>query len=153
MRDGNAQALIPLDGEIDIRRIKGKIPRRMIVRYGDDPGDMAIAVTAPGGTGLDKAEIKPGPSASEIEQAITYVLTGLLDLASSVEVLMSENKLDIIVTGPKLHFENVWYYRCMGSPIASIAASLASEGIGKPVRILEETSEKGKTHIRLEVLG
>ena len=77
MRDGNAQALIPLSGEIDVRRIKGKIPRRLIVRYGDNPGDMAIAVTAPGGTGLDKMEIKSGPTSSEIEQAVTYVLTGL----------------------------------------------------------------------------
>ena len=153
MRDGNAQALIPLSGEIDVRRIKGKIPRRLIVRYGDNPGDMAIAVTAPGGTGLDKMEIKSGPTSSEIEQAVTYVLTGLLDLANSVEVRMSEKQLDIEVTGPKLHFENVWYYRCMGSPIASIVASIASEGIGKPLRIQEESYQKGKTLIRLEVLG
>jgi hypothetical protein len=153
MRDGNAQALIPLSGEIDVRRIKGKIPRRLIVRYGDDPGDMAIAVTAPGGTGLDKMEIKSGPTSSEIEQAVTYVLTGLLDLANSVEVRMSEKQLDIEVTGPKLHFENVWYYRCMGSPIASIVASIASEGIGKPLRIQEESYQKGKNLIRLEVLG
>jgi hypothetical protein len=153
MRDGNAQALIPLSGEIDVRRIKGKIPRRLIVRYGDNPGDMAIAVTAPGGTGLDKMEIKSGPTSSEIEQAVTYVLTGLLDLANSVEVRMSEKQLDIEVTGPKLHFENVWYYRCMGSPIASIVASIASEGIGKPLRIQEESYQKGKNLIRLEVLG
>jgi hypothetical protein len=153
MRDGNAQALIPLSGEIDVRRIKGKIPRRLIVRYGDNPGDMAIAVTAPGGTGLDKMEIKSGPTSSEIEQAVTYVLTGLLDLANFVEVRMSEKQLDIEVTGPKLHFENVWYYRCMGSPIASIVASIASEGIGKPLRIQEESYQKGKNLIRLEVLG
>jgi len=153
MRDGNAQALIPLSGEIDVRRIKGKIPRRLIVRYGDNPGDMAIAVTAPGGTGLDKMEIKSGPTSSEIEQAVTYVLTGLLDLANSVEVRMSEKQLDIEVTGPKLHFENVRYYRCMGSPIASIVASIASEGIGKPLRIQEESYQKGKNLIRLEVLG
>ena len=153
MRDGNAQALIPLSGEIDVRRIKGKIPRRLIVRYGDNPGDMAIAVTAPGGTGLDKMEIKSGPTSSEIEQAVTYVLTGLLDLANSVEVRMSEKQLDIEVTGPKLHFENVWYYRCMGSPIASIVASIASEGIGTPLRIQEESYQKGKNLIRLEVLG
>jgi len=50
MRIGNAQALIPLSGDIDIGRIKDKIPRRLIVRWGDNPGDMAIAVTAPGGT-------------------------------------------------------------------------------------------------------
>jgi hypothetical protein len=71
MRTGNAQALIPLGEGIDVQRIKGKIPRRLIVRYGDNPGDMAIAVTAPGGTNLNKMEIKPGPTSGEIEQAIT----------------------------------------------------------------------------------
>ena len=60
MRTGNAQALIPLSGDIDVQQIKGKIPRRLIVRYGDNPGDMAIAVTAPGGTSLNNLEIKPG---------------------------------------------------------------------------------------------
>ncbi len=153
MRMGNAQALIPLSGDIDIQRIKGKIPRRLIVRYGDNPGDMAIAVTAPGGTGLDKLEIKPGPTSSEIEQAVTYVLTGLLDLANAVEVRVNDKQLNVEVTGPKLHFENVWYYRCMGSPIASIVASIASNGIGKPVRITEESYQKGKSIIHLEVLG
>ena len=153
MRTGNAQALIPLSGEMDILRIKGKIPGRLIVRYGDNPGDMGIVVTAPGGTGLNKLDIKPGPTSSEIEQAVTYVLTGLLDLANSVEVHASDGQMNIAVNGPKLHYENVWYYRCLGSPIASIVASIASDGIGKPVRIKEESYRKGKSMIQLEVLG
>ena len=146
MRTGNAQALIPLSGDIDIQRIKGKIPGRLIVRYGDNPGDMAIVVTAPGGTSLNKLEIKPGPTSSEIEQAVTYVLTGLLDLANSVEVHISDGQMNIAVNGPKLHYENVWYYRCLGSPIASIVASIASDGIGKPVRIKEESYRKGEKY-------
>jgi hypothetical protein len=153
MRIGNAQALIPLNGEIDVNRVKGKISRRLIVRWGDNPGDMAIAVTAPGGTGLDGLEIKPGPTSSEIEQAATYVLVGLLDIADSIEVHLSNKQLNIEVTGPKLHYENVWYYRCLGSPIASIVASIASDGIGKPVRIAEENYQKGKSIILLEVLS
>jgi hypothetical protein len=107
MRTGNAQALIPLNGDIDIQRIKSKIPRRLVVRYGDNPGDMAIAVTAPGSIGLSKIEIKPGTTSSEMEQAINYVLTGLLDLAHSVDVRISDRQLNIVVTGPKLHYENI----------------------------------------------
>ena len=153
MRTGNAQALILLSGDMDIQRIRGKIPGRLIVRYGDNPGDMGIVVTAPGGTGLNKLDIKPGPTSSEIEQAVTYVLTGLLDLANSVEVHASDGQMNIAVNGPKLHYENVWYYRCLGSPIASIVASIVSDGIGKPVRIKEESYRKGKSMIQLEVLG
>jgi hypothetical protein len=153
MRTGNAQALIPLKGSINIDRIKGKIPQRLIVRYGDNPDDMAIAVTAPGSTSLDNLEIKPGPTSTELEQAITYVLTGLLDLANSVAIKLEDTHLTAIVKDPKFQYKNVWYYRCMGSPIASIVASIASEGIGKPVRIKEEQSQKGKSIIQLEVIG
>jgi hypothetical protein len=153
MRTGNAQALIPLSGDIDLKRIREKIPRRLIVRYGDDPGDIAIAVIAPGGTGLKIPDIKLGPSAQEIEQAVNYVLTGFLDIAHSVKVQVNDRRINIEVTGPRLHYENVWYYRCMGSPIASIVASIASDGMGKPVRIAEENYVKGKSIIQLEVLG
>ena len=153
MRTGDAQALIPLSGDIDVTKLEGKILRRLIVRYGDNPGNMAIAVTAPGGTILNELEIKPGPTSSEIEQALTYVLIGLLDIANSVSVHLRENQLHIEVTGPKLYYENIWYYRCLGSPIASIVASIASDGLGKPIRIKEESYKKGVNTIQLEVLG
>jgi hypothetical protein len=110
-------------------------------------------VTAPGAAGLDKLEIKPGAGADEIEQAVTSVLTGLLDIADSVEIHISGSNINVLVNGPRLHYENVWYYRCMGSPIASIIASIASEGTGKPIRITQETYQKGKSTIQLEVLG
>ena len=152
MRTGDAQVLIPLSGDIDAKKIRGKIPGRLIVRYGDNPNDIAIAVTAPGATVLNKLEIKPGPTSSEIEQAITYVLTGLLDIANSVSVHLSEKQLHIEVTGSKLHYENVCYYRCAGSPMASIVATIACDGLGKPIRIKEESYHKRVSTIQLEVL-
>ena len=152
MRTGNAQVLIPLSGNIDVQKIKEKIPGKLIVRYGDHPGNMGIAVTAPGGVGLNNLEINPGPTASEIEQTLTYVLTGLLDIANSVSVHLSEKQLYVEVTKPKLHYENIRYYRCIGSPIASIVATIASDGLGKPIRIKEESYHKGVSTILLEVL-
>jgi hypothetical protein len=152
MRTGNAQVLIPLNGDIDVGRISGKKFDRLIVRYGDNPGEMAIAFTAPGGTILNKLETKSGPTSSEIEQALTYVLTGLLDIANSVSVHLPEKQLYIEITGPKLHYENLRYHRCIGSPIASIVASIASDGLGKPLRIKEEGYQKGISTIQLEVL-
>jgi hypothetical protein len=152
MRTGNAQSLIPLNEDIDIQRIKGKIPGSLIVRYGDNPGDIGIAVTAPGGVGLNNLEINPGPTLSEIEQTLTYVLTGLLDIANSVSVHLSEKQLHVEVTKPKLHYENIRYYSCIGSPIASIVATIASDGLGKPIRIKEESYQKGVSTILLEVI-
>jgi len=153
LREGHPQALIPLSGNGGLQHIRGKIPGRLIVRYGDNPDDMAIAIATPGSINLDKLETKPGPTSDEIEAAMTYVLIGLLDLASSVMVNMMDNKVGIEVNGPKLHYEDIWYYRCLGSPIASIVATISCEALGKPVRIVEESYQRGKSKILLEVLA
>ena len=115
MRDGHPQALIPLGEDRDIQRVKGKIPGRLIVRYGVNPDDMAIAVTTPGSINIDMLETKPGPTSEEIEAAVTYILTGLLDIANSVTVNLSGTQVNVEISGPKLHYEDIWYYRCLGS--------------------------------------
>lgn len=153
MRDGHPQALIPLGEDRDIQRVKGKIPGRLIVRYGVNPDDMAIAVTTPGSINIDMLETKPGPTSGEIETAVTYILTGLLDIANSVTVNLSDTQVNVEISGPKLHYEDIWYYRCLGSPIASIVAAISSEALEKPIRIKEEDYSKGKSRIILEVLS
>lgn len=153
MRDGHSQALIPLvDGE-NIQRVEKKIPGRLIVRYGVNPDDIAIAVTMPGSINIDMLETKPGPTADEIEAAVTYILTGVLDIANSVTVNLVDAQVDVEVSGSRLHYEDIWYYRCLGSPIASIVAAVSSEALGKPVRVREESYSKGKSRIVLEVLS
>lgn len=153
MRDGHPQALIPLADGRDIEQIKKKIPGRLIVRYGVNPDDMAIAVTTPGSLNIDMLETKPGPTPGEIEAAVTYILTGLLDLASSVSVNLTDAQVNVEVAGSRLHYEDIWYYRCLGSPIASIVAAISSEALEKPIRIKEEDYSKGKSRIILEVLS
>lgn len=153
MRDGHPQALVPLLDDKEIRFVRGKIPGRMIVRYGSASEEMAIAVTTPGSINIDMLENKPEPTSDGIEAAITYILTGLLDLASSVNVSLVDSRVTVEVSGARLRYEDVWYYRCLGSPIASIAASVTCEALDRPVRIMEETFREGKGKIELEVLS
>jgi len=75
-----------------------------------------------------------------------------MDLADGVSLHIQEQGLLVDVARPKLKYENIWYYRCLGSPIASIVAAISSEALGKPVRIKEESYRQGKTSIVLEVL-
>jgi hypothetical protein len=152
MTDGHPQAVIPLeDGNSKI--IQGRIPGRLIVRYGAAPDDMAIAVTTPGSMINELLKTTPGPTPEEIESAASYILIGMLDLADSVTVSLSDAQVDVLVRGARLHYEETWYYRCLGSPIASIAAAICSEALGKPVRIGEESYSHGESHITLEVLS
>ena len=153
MRDGHPQALIPLGEGKDIQRVKEKIPGRLIVRYAVNPDDMAIAVTTLGSRSIDMLETKPGPTPDEIAAAATYILTGVLDIANSVKVNLTDAQVDVEISGAKLQYEDIWYYRCMGSPIASIMAAISSEALQKPVRIREESHSKGKSRIALEVLS
>lgn len=153
MRNGHPQALIPLAGEGDARRIRDKLPGRLIVRYGPDAKDIAIAVTTPGSINLEMLENKPGPTEDEIESAVTYILTGVLDIADGVKVNMADSRINIDVHKAKMGYEEIWYYQCLGSPVASIAAAISSEALGKPVRIIEESYNKGEDKITLEVLS
>jgi hypothetical protein len=153
LRGGRPQAIIPLTDTVEPDRIKEKIPGRLIVRYGNNPEDMAIAVTTPGSIILEGLDINVGATPTEIETVMTYVLTGLLDLANSVVVNLLENKMTVEVNGSRLHYEDVWYYRCLGSPLASIVATIACEALGKTVRVVEESYKRGKSHILLEVLS
>lgn len=153
MRDGHSQALIPLTESEDIQWVKAKIPGRLIVRYGANPDDMAISVTTPGSINIGLLETRPGPTADEIETAANYILVGVLDIASSVTVSLLDGCLEAEVSGASLHYEDIWYYRCLGSPVASIVAAVSSEALGKPIRIKEENYSKGKSQITLEVLS
>lgn len=153
LREGHPQALIPLTDGVNIDQLKQKLPGRLIVRYGASPDDMAIAVTTAGSINVDLLENKPGPTAEEIGAAVTYILTGVLDIADSVTLNMIDGMVDAEVKGSKLHYEDIWYYRCLGSPTASIVAAVTSEALGKPVRIKEESYDKGKSRIIVEVLS
>jgi len=86
VQDGFTRAIIPLvEGDIssDLQR---KLPGRLIVRYGKNSDSVAIAVTTPGSVCVKMLETKPGPTVADIESALTYVLTGMLDIADSVTV-------------------------------------------------------------------
>jgi len=152
MTDGRSQTIIPLkDG--DKNAVQGKIPARLIVRYGAAPGDMAIVLATPGNMSVRLLKTAPGPTPEEIEGAASYVLIGMLDLADSVTVGMSDAHMDVLVRGARLRYEETWYSRCLGSPIASVVAAICSEALRKPVRIGRESCSRGVSRIQIEVLS
>lgn len=153
LRDGRSQALVPIRSEYSEIQIRERIPGRLIVRHGKDPQDIGIAVATPGSICLDGLDVKPGPSSTEIESALSTILVGVLDIAGSVTVTANGNKVNVAVSKPKLAYENVWYFRSLGSPVASIAATAVSEAFNRPVVITQDESQKKKALIELEVLS
>jgi hypothetical protein len=152
-QSASPQALIPLNGELDIQRLKVISPRNLINTCGLSSHGMAIPVTAPGNLCLNLLKNKPGASANEIKAATNYILTRVLDVASGVNVGFSDSQVKVEVDGAEIRYEDNLFYRCLGSPIASIAAAICSEALNRPVKIVEETNGNRKTRIVLEVLS
>ncbi len=153
LRDGRSQALVPIRQDYSSIKFEDKIPGRLIVRHGKDPQDVGIAVATPGSICLDGLEVKPGPTSTEIESALSTILVGMLDIAGSVSVIANGNKVKVEVAKPKLGYENVWFFRSLGSPLASIAATAVCEAFDKPVVVARDEYQKGKAVIELEVLS
>ena len=153
LRDGRSQALVPIRQDYSSIKFEDRIPGRLIVRHGKDPQDVGIAVVTPGSICLDSLDIKPGPTSTELESALSTILVGMLDIAASVTVITNENKVKVEVAKPKLGYENIWFFRSLGSPLASIAATVVSEAFDRPVVISQDEYKKGKAEIELEVLS
>ena len=150
--DSLSRAIVPLGDSGDKSIIPEKLPKRLIVRYGPGAADMAIAVTTPGNVSVGLLENKPGPAADEIETALNYLLTGVLDIAHNVSVQVTATTAEVRISGAKMTYENTWHDRCLGSPIASITAAVVAEAIQKPVRITEETYQKNEGTVKLAIL-
>ena len=147
-----SRALIPLIDKAGTNIVPENLPNRLIVRYGPNSEDMAIAVTTPGNVSIGLLESKPGPTADEIETALNYLLTGVLDIAHNASVHILDTKVEVKINAPKMGYENTWYYKCLGSPIASITAAVVAEALKKPVRIIEEKRQKNEGVVVLEIL-
>lgn len=153
MRNGSPQALVPIKSDAEIELARGNIAGNLLVRYGEGADSAGIALTTPGSKIVDLLDTIPGPTSSEIESALNYALRGILDIAGSVTVYLSDKRVDIEVGGINLECEDNRYYRCLGSPAASIAATITAEALQRPVRIQEETRESDVARIILEVLA
>jgi len=151
--DSQSRALIPLGITDGTAAIPDKLPKRLIVRYGPNSEDIAIAVTTPGNVSVELLENKPGPTADEMEIALNYLLTGVLDIAHNVTVHIIDTKVEVKISGSKMSYENNWYSKCLGSPIASISAAVVAEALKKPLRIAEETYQKTEGLVVLEILS
>jgi len=149
---GQSQALIPLHSASSLSGIGRSLPKRLIVKYGPNPEDIGLLVTTPGSATTRMLESVPEFIATELEDALTSILDGMLDMADGVRVSMNGGAITVEVINPRVEYKNIRFYECLGSPVASIAASLAAEASGKPVVVEKETPGKGKSVIELGML-
>lgn len=145
------KALIPLDSSFEF---SGKVlPKRLIVKYGSKPEAMGLLVITPGSAVGGMVEPKPDCSAGDLESAISSVLCGTVSLADGVRVTLDEGRVVVEVINPRLEGSKMWVYESLGSPIASIVASVTAEVFDKPVSVISERFSRGKCVVELKAIG
>jgi hypothetical protein len=145
------KALIPMESNLVID--KKVLPKRLIVKYSDKPEAVGLLLITPGSAVGGMVKPKPDVSASDLESAVSSVLLGTINLADGVRVSMDTEKFLVEVVNPRLEQSKMWVYDSIGSPIASIVASVVAQVLDKPVSINSEQTGRGKLIIELKIRG
>jgi len=149
MAAGKPRALIPVPVQPGSLKIDQKLPDRLIVRYGKEPESMGILISTLGSTVLERRS--QDLEGSDLESALSLTLKGsdLADGVRSVEAGGDKNRGNIVrvqVTNSRIVCRKMKVFENIGSPLASVVASVASQAMNAPVTIVgEETS--GNRHL------
>jgi len=111
-----------------------------------------LLVTTAGTTAVGMLESRPGPTTAEFESSLTALFTGILGVADAARVVSNENHIRVEIRNPRIENKATWSHHCLGSPLASMVASVAAETWNKPVTIKQEERHSGKCSIELKVL-
>ncbi len=151
---GKPQALIPLHSDPNPPTLgKTALPKRLITRYGSKPEDVGLLLTTPGSAAAGLVAAKPDSTENDLETSLTLVLAGTMSLADGTTVNMDDSRIHVEISNPRLEGGKMWVYESLGSPLASIAASVVAEVLDKPIAIETERYSKGKCIIELGLTG
>jgi hypothetical protein len=151
---GTPRALIPLDVTGASLGGIGPVEERLVTRFGNGSGDVGLLVSTPGSGVLRLLPGPVGPSMDELGAAMTALVAGTLDIASSIVVHEEAGHLWISYRGVRAMDErSAWALeRTVGSPLGAIAASLVAESKNCPVVIESELWDKDMHTVELRVV-
>ncbi len=147
------KALIPLSPDDRKHSISQIGAQQLIVEFGPQPEDLGLLVSTPGGSALSLLDEHIGPTSPELESALTKLLVGAFDIASTVQVNQGDGLVTVRVGGSRLITGDQWVHRILGTPVASVAAAVVAEGRKTPIVVESETRTKDVVTVRLAVAG
>lgn len=146
---GRPRALIPLRAVARPFRVPTLL-QRLIVSYGPEPHDVGLLVTTAGAAAMRFLGSSAGGSSENLEAALAGVLVGALDLGTAVRVRREDGRVVVVVASPRLDERDLWVARSLGSPLASIVATVVAEGLDRPVTVAAEDHRDGEVAITVE---
>ncbi len=146
------QALIPLNSGQSLPPINKILNQRLIVKYATGPDDFGLLLSTIGSIAAGLLASAPSPDADDLESAMNSLLTGILGMADGASAAVQDGQVTIVIRNPRVEDVSTWSNRCLGSPLASIAASITAEAWDKPVTIKQEEPLGKNYSVILEVL-
>jgi hypothetical protein len=148
---GQPRALIPLSSPGQRPTVSQINSQRLIVEFGPHPDDIGLLISTPGGSALSLLDERIGSTSAELESALTKLLVGAFDIASTVQVNQDNGLVTVRVDGVRLSRGDLWVHRVLGTPVASVAAAVVAEGRKAPVVIESEARTKDVVTVRIAV--
>jgi len=151
LTEGRPRALIPLSSHGLRPTVSQVNSQRLIVEFGPQPDDVGLLVSTPGGGALSLLNEPVGSTSAELESALTKLLVGAFDIASTVQVNQENGLVTVRVGGIRLSTGNLWVHKILGTPVASVAAAVVAEGRKALVVVESEAQTKDVVTVRLAV--
>jgi hypothetical protein len=153
LTEGQPRALIPLSSHGQRATVSQINSQRLIVEFGPHPDDVGLLVSTPGGGALSLLDEAIGSTSAELESALTRLLVGVFDIASTVQVHQENGLVTVRVEGIRLNTGDLWVHSILGTTVASVTAAVVAEGRKAPVIIESEARIKDVVTVRLAVSG
>jgi hypothetical protein len=151
LTEGQPRALIPLSSHGQRPTVSQINSQHLIVEFGPHPDDIGLLVSTPGGGALSLLDERIGSTSAELESALTKLLVGAFDIASTVQVNQENGLVTVRVGGIRLSTGDLWVHRILGTPVASVAAAVVAEGHKASVIVESEARTKDVVTVRLAV--
>jgi hypothetical protein len=150
---GRLRTLIPFKEDVAELALHRPLGQRLIVHFGQDRSAFGILIATPGSSVLEHQEVLAGAGLDELDGILSTILVGHLALASAVHVLGDGQSIVVDVGRPALSSNEHATTQILGSPLASIIATVAAEVLGQPVRIESERHERHRHVVEIRTLG
>lgn len=149
-QDSRVYALITPTQPSDIN----KVPMGLIIKYGSMPHDVGILIRTMGTRAVELCR-QAGAISNDLDSSLNNCLINHLSLAKRVISYVDGSRIRVVVNGSKINdiYGNTVTRAVLGSPMASIVASVIAETLNRPVIYDNEGVRGGETWIEVMALG
>lgn len=113
---------------------------------------MGLLIITPGSATQGMVEPKPDYTAGDIESAVSQVLVGILCMADGAKATVNDDRIVVEAHNPRLENRNMWIFEIIGTPIASIIASVVAEVTGHNITINAESNTRRVCSVELKIV-